>query len=540
MFNTIFNDAPQNWQTGFQDPATPGFTGIIELHDTIFFYLIIICVGVFWVLGNVIFHFNSTNSSLVHKYLNHGTLIETVWTITPALILIAIAFPSFRLLYLLDEVISPTITIKVSGHQWYWSYFELSFDYAIIVKPLSSIQGQSLNINEFQISPSKNHANTLKVLEQGFEIPNKNLFSPEVLDFISKIRGRVHESLCMLTPNGDLIIPKGTSLGFKGHLPWLKDHSSIYLILRNETNEAYIGSSIDLSTRFRSHRDCGTSIRWINTSHLLYSAIGKYGTDAFTFTEIHPSTNFLMEFNSSNPDFLLTNKDKELLIAWTQYELAVIEQSYLAEFKPSLNGRYVATTSSYPRLYSIAELQISGEFVRMESNSESIEQLIQTTPLIDISHWNIDSNLKVQIYDIKGQLLGSFKSLREAAIEMESNQQLLSRYAKSIDNVFISLLGIKIEVICQGMEKIGHVIHPTTKLHPALEHNLMLPEGRICAINSDLKSVFNTYSSMYAAALALGLPSYRKIRRYIGQNFLVSTDKGLSFSMLQRKHLKIF
>ena len=92
----------------------------------------------------------------------------------------------------------------------------------------------------------------------------------------------------MLTPNGDLIIPKGTSLGFKGHLPWLKDHSSIYLILRNETNEAYIGSSIDLSTRFRSHRDCGTSTQWINTSHLLYSAIGKYGTDAFTFTEIHP------------------------------------------------------------------------------------------------------------------------------------------------------------------------------------------------------------------------------------------------------------
>ena len=50
------------------------------------------------------------------------TLIELIWTITPALVLIAIAFPSFRLLYLLDEVISPTITIKVVGHQWYWSY----------------------------------------------------------------------------------------------------------------------------------------------------------------------------------------------------------------------------------------------------------------------------------------------------------------------------------------------------------------------------------------------------------------------------------
>lgn len=50
------------------------------------------------------------------------TLIELIWTITPALVLIAIAFPSFRLLYILDEVISPVITIKISGHQWYWSY----------------------------------------------------------------------------------------------------------------------------------------------------------------------------------------------------------------------------------------------------------------------------------------------------------------------------------------------------------------------------------------------------------------------------------
>jgi cytochrome c oxidase subunit 2 len=122
IFNTIFNDAPQPWQIGFQDSAAPGFTGIVELHNTIFFYLVVISVGVFWVLGSVIYYFNSTNSPIVHKYLNHGTLIELIWTVSPAFILIAIAFPSFRLLYLLDEVISPTITIKVVGHQWYWSY----------------------------------------------------------------------------------------------------------------------------------------------------------------------------------------------------------------------------------------------------------------------------------------------------------------------------------------------------------------------------------------------------------------------------------
>jgi hypothetical protein len=56
------------------------------------------------------------------KVLMFLTLLELIWTVSPAFILIAIAFPSFRLLYLLDEVISPTITIKVVGHQWYWSY----------------------------------------------------------------------------------------------------------------------------------------------------------------------------------------------------------------------------------------------------------------------------------------------------------------------------------------------------------------------------------------------------------------------------------
>jgi len=119
---TIFNDAPQPWQIGFQDSAAPAFTGIVELHNTAFFYLVVISVAVFWVLGSTIYYFSSSSSPIVHKYLNHGTLIELIWTISPAFILIAIAFPSFRLLYLLDEVISPTITIKVVGHQWYWSY----------------------------------------------------------------------------------------------------------------------------------------------------------------------------------------------------------------------------------------------------------------------------------------------------------------------------------------------------------------------------------------------------------------------------------
>ena len=75
LFNTIYTDAPQPWQIGFQDSAAPGFTGIVELHNTIFFYLIVICVGVFWVLGSSIYYFNIKNSPIIHKYLNHGKYV---------------------------------------------------------------------------------------------------------------------------------------------------------------------------------------------------------------------------------------------------------------------------------------------------------------------------------------------------------------------------------------------------------------------------------------------------------------------------------
>ena len=57
-----------------------------------------------------------------HKYLNHGTLIELIWTITPAVILILIAFPSFKLLYLTDEVNDSSMSVLAEGHQWYWSF----------------------------------------------------------------------------------------------------------------------------------------------------------------------------------------------------------------------------------------------------------------------------------------------------------------------------------------------------------------------------------------------------------------------------------
>ncbi len=157
-FNTLmsWSDAPQPWQLGFQDSAAPGFTGLVTLHNTIAFYLILISVAVFWVLFSIMYNYSKLHNPIAHKYLTHGTVLELIWTITPALVLIAIAFPSFRLLYLMDEVISPTLTIKVVGHQWYWSY-----EYSDFITE----SGQSIDFDSYMIPESDLELGQFRLLD---------------------------------------------------------------------------------------------------------------------------------------------------------------------------------------------------------------------------------------------------------------------------------------------------------------------------------------------------------------------------------------
>jgi ubiquinol-cytochrome c reductase cytochrome b subunit len=115
-------DSPEPWGLYFQDSASPQMEAIVELHDNIMFYLTIILFGVGWIIVSIIRSYSNKNSPISRKYTRHGTLIELIWTITPAIILILIAFPSFKLLYLMDEITDPAMCVLVEGHQWYWSY----------------------------------------------------------------------------------------------------------------------------------------------------------------------------------------------------------------------------------------------------------------------------------------------------------------------------------------------------------------------------------------------------------------------------------
>lgn len=99
-----------------QNASSPIIEQLIFFHDHTILILLIITIFISYILVTII----------VNKYTNvklyEGQIIELIWTIIPALILIFIALPSLRALYLLDEVKTPAMTIKTVGHQWYWSY----------------------------------------------------------------------------------------------------------------------------------------------------------------------------------------------------------------------------------------------------------------------------------------------------------------------------------------------------------------------------------------------------------------------------------
>jgi heme/copper-type cytochrome/quinol oxidase subunit 2 len=147
-------DAPKPWGLYFQDSASPLVEALIELHNYIMFFLVGILISVVWVMASILTNFN--NNKFSYKYLNHGTLIELIWTITPAIILILIAFPSFKLLYIIDDVTDPNMTIKVEGHQWYWSY-----EYSDFLNK----EDESISFDAYLVNESELESGRLRMLE---------------------------------------------------------------------------------------------------------------------------------------------------------------------------------------------------------------------------------------------------------------------------------------------------------------------------------------------------------------------------------------
>nr|WMQ72220.1 cytochrome oxidase subunit II [Okanagana canescens]WMQ72221.1 cytochrome oxidase subunit II [Okanagana canescens] len=133
-----------NWSNiNLQDAMSPLMEQLIFFHDHTLVVLIVITVIVGYMMTTLLLN------NMVDHLLLEGQLIEFIWTLLPAMTLIFIALPSLRLLYLLDEVNNPLLTIKIIGHQWYWSYEYSDFlnvEFDSYMKSTNSLDG-----NEFRL-----------------------------------------------------------------------------------------------------------------------------------------------------------------------------------------------------------------------------------------------------------------------------------------------------------------------------------------------------------------------------------------------------
>ena len=114
-------DAPDFWQLSFQDPASSSMEGIMLFNKHLLFIVVMIVVLTSWLLFNTVYSYDEFKSSQPSKFF-HSNELEIVWTSLPALTLLTLASPSFSLLYSMDEISIPDFSIKILGHQWFWSY----------------------------------------------------------------------------------------------------------------------------------------------------------------------------------------------------------------------------------------------------------------------------------------------------------------------------------------------------------------------------------------------------------------------------------
>nr|YP_009368130.1 cytochrome c oxidase subunit 2 [Lepilemur milanoii]ADP68183.1 cytochrome c oxidase subunit 2 [Lepilemur milanoii] len=103
-------------QLGFQDAASPIMEELLYFHDHALMIVFLISSLILYIISLML------STKLTHTSTVDAQEVETVWTILPAVILILIALPSLRILYMMDEITTPSLTVKTLGHQWYWSY----------------------------------------------------------------------------------------------------------------------------------------------------------------------------------------------------------------------------------------------------------------------------------------------------------------------------------------------------------------------------------------------------------------------------------
>nr|QZK25978.1 cytochrome c oxidase subunit II [Dendrohyrax dorsalis]QZK25991.1 cytochrome c oxidase subunit II [Dendrohyrax dorsalis] len=189
---------PYSAQLGFQDATSPIMEELLHFHDHTLMIVFLISTLVLYIISAML----STKLSNIRALDAQG--VETVWTILPAMILILIALPSLRILYMMDEINDPSLTVKTIGHQWYWSYEytdyeDLTFDsYMIPTEELKPGELRLLEVDNRVVLPMETPVRVLISSEDvlhSWTIPSLGLKT-------DAIPGRLNQATLMSTRPG--------------------------------------------------------------------------------------------------------------------------------------------------------------------------------------------------------------------------------------------------------------------------------------------------------------------------------------------------
>jgi cytochrome c oxidase subunit 2 len=186
-----------------QPPATPVKDRLQAFHNELLIIITLITIFVLGLLLYVIVRFHHQRNPVPTR-TSHNTIIEMLWTVVPVLILVIIAIPSFKLMYFMDRVPNPDMTIKVTGHQWYWSYEYpdqggLTFDSNLIPEAdLKPGQLRLLDVDNPLVVPVDT---TIRVLVTGTDVIH-SWFVPSFGVQEYAIVGRLNESWMKVEHSG--------------------------------------------------------------------------------------------------------------------------------------------------------------------------------------------------------------------------------------------------------------------------------------------------------------------------------------------------
>ena len=245
---------PRPWELGMQTAHSPVEEGIQNLHGLVNGLMIAVVVFVAGLLLYVMWRFNAKRHPVASR-ISHNTILEVAWTVLPVLILVVIAIPSFRLIYFQDRARDADMTIKVTGHQWYWEYTypdsgNIDFNSQMVAdEDIRPDQGQlrRLSVDNPLVVPA---GKTIRILTTGADVIH-SFFIPSLGVQRYAIPGRTIETWMKVDKPGDYYGECNQICG--------TNHSAMPINVHAVTDAEYQTWLTQAKTKFASDMGPGTS-----------------------------------------------------------------------------------------------------------------------------------------------------------------------------------------------------------------------------------------------------------------------------------------